>query len=93
MELVNRQDVLKAIDDVLMEDEQYKVWMKLSIKNIKPVDAIPVSFIQQRIYQLQDIADFALDSNGGYIESANSSLYELKLLLSRWKAEQSAKDK
>lgn len=57
------------------------------------VDAVPVQFIQQRIDQLQDIADFALDSNGGYIESANSSLYELKLLLSRWKAEQSAKDK
>ena len=63
------------------------------IEKAPTVDAIPVDFIQQRIDQLQDVADFALESNGGYIESANSSLYELKLLLSRWKAEQSAKDK
>lgn len=52
------------------------------------VDAVPVSFIQQRIDYLQDVADYALESNGGYIESANSSLYELKLILSMWKKEQ-----
>lgn len=42
MRLIDIQDAFKAIDDVLMEDEQYKVWLKLSIKNIKPVDAEPV---------------------------------------------------
>lgn len=41
MDLIDRQDAIKAINDVLMEDEQYKVWLKLNIKNIKPVDAIP----------------------------------------------------
>lgn len=42
MELINKQDAIKAIDDVLMEDEQYKVWLKLGINNLKPVDAQPV---------------------------------------------------
>lgn len=73
--------------------EAFDMIQGVCIKHAPTVDAVPVSYIQQRIDHLQDIADFALDSNGGYIESANSSLYELKLLLSRWKAEQSAKDK
>lgn len=42
MELINKQDAIKAIDDVPMEDEQYKVWLRLGIGNLKPVDAIPV---------------------------------------------------
>lgn len=42
MELIDKQDAIKAIDDVLMEDEQYKVWLKLGINNLKPVDAQPV---------------------------------------------------
>ena len=42
MELIDRQEAIKAIDDVLMEDEQYKVWFKLGINNLKPVDAEPV---------------------------------------------------
>ena len=62
---------------------------RMAVMSAPTVDAVPVSYIQQRIDHLQDIADFALDSNGGYIESANSSLYELKLILSMWKKEQS----
>jgi len=42
MELIDRQEAIKAIDDVLMEDDRYKVWLKLSIINLKPVDAEPV---------------------------------------------------
>lgn len=33
-DLISRQAALDAIDEVLMEDEQYKVWFKLSIKNL-----------------------------------------------------------
>ena len=49
MELIDRQDAITAIDDMLMEDEQYKVWLKLSIKNIKPVDAIPIEWIEKYV--------------------------------------------
>ena len=86
MELIDRDKVLKTIPSEEMV-------ARMAVMSAPTVDAVPVSYIQQRIDQLQDVADFALESNGGYNESANSSLYELKLLLSRWKAEQSAKDK
>ncbi len=42
MELIDRQEAIKAIDDVPMEDEQYKVWLKIGIYNLKSVDAEPV---------------------------------------------------
>ena len=42
MELIDKQDAIRVIDDMLMEDEQYKVWLKLGINNLKPVDAEPV---------------------------------------------------
>lgn len=45
MELIDRQEAIKAIDDVMMEDEQYKVWLKIGIYNLKPVDAIPIEWI------------------------------------------------
>ena len=86
MRLIDRDAVLKTIPN----EESVA---RMAVMSAQTVNAIPVDFIQQRIDHLQDVADFALESNGGYIESANSSLYELKLLLSRWKAEQSAKDK
>ena len=42
MELIDKQDAIRVIDDMLMEEEQYKVWLKLGINNLKPVDAQPV---------------------------------------------------
>ncbi len=31
---ISRQAAIDAIDGVLMEDEQYKVWLKIAIKNV-----------------------------------------------------------
>lgn len=42
MELIDRDEAIKAINDVLMEDDQYKVWLMLNIINLKTVDAEPV---------------------------------------------------
>ena len=57
MELIDRQDAITAIDHMLMEDERYKVWLKLSIKNIKPVDAVPIEVIERYREKLIRIRD------------------------------------
>ena len=49
MDLINRKDAIKAIDDVLIEDDRDKVWFKLSIKNLESVEAIPIEFIRKAI--------------------------------------------
>ena len=51
MDLIDRQEAIKAIDDVLMEDDRYKVWLKLGINNLKPVDAEPVRHGTWRHYE------------------------------------------
>lgn len=87
MELIYRDEAIKAIDDVLMEDEQYKVWLKLSIKNIKPVDAVPVSYIQDRIDHLQELKEYEAEANGGYTGQVHTEVYALRRLINYWKEE------
>lgn len=42
MELIYRDEAIKAINDVLTEDVRHRVWLKSRINNLKPVDAQPV---------------------------------------------------
>ena len=46
-DLIRRQDAINVIDDMFMEDERYKVWLKLDINNLPsaPMDAIPIEWI------------------------------------------------
>lgn len=52
------------------------------------VDAVPVSFIQQRIDELAELAEYELESSGGYTGKAHTQMYELRRLINYWKAEQ-----
>lgn len=89
MELIDKEQAYQVLSDYYHHavPSQHKA-LREALDRVPVVDAIPVHIIQDRIDQLQTVADYALESNGGYIESANSSLYELKLLLSMWKKEQ-----
>ena len=86
MELIDRQDAITAIDDMLMEDEQYKVWLKLSIKNIKPVDAIPVEHVKKMIESVKSLpnADYSLKYFAVNVMDA---------LISGWRVEEKRNEK
>ena len=49
-DLIRRQDAINVIDDMFMEDERYKVWLKLDINNLPsaPMNAIPIEFIESK---------------------------------------------
>ena len=88
MELIDRQDAITAIDDMLMEDEQYKVWLKLSIKNIKPVDAVPIEWINQRVKGLKIQLINADEDDVDLIWHLRDEIQTLTELIDYWKEEQ-----
>lgn len=60
---------------------------------VPTVDAVPVSYIQQRIDRLKILAEYEAEANGGYVGKVHTEVYALRALINYWKAEQSAKDK
>jgi hypothetical protein len=46
-DLIKREDALQVINALLIEDESYKKWLRIDIKNIEPVEAIPIDWIRQ----------------------------------------------
>lgn len=51
------------------------------------VDAVPVSYIQQRIDRLRVLAEYEAEANGGYIGRSDMAKFELEELIKYWKAE------
>lgn len=52
------------------------------------VDAVPISYIQQRIDRLRLLAEYEAEANGGYTGKAHTQMYELRRLINQWKGEQ-----
>lgn len=52
------------------------------------VNAIPVSYIQQRIDSLQELKQYEFESSGGYTGRVHTEVYTLRRLINQWKAEQ-----
>lgn len=63
------------------------------IDNAPTVNAVPVSYIQQRIDRLKILAEYEAEANGGYVGKVHTEVYALRALINYWKGEQSAKDK
>ena len=78
MDLIDRQEAIKAIDDVLMEDDRYKVWLKLGINNLKPVDAIPIEWISNKAKAYEQSDNLLLQEGA----------FPLNILIDTWKEEQ-----
>ena len=55
-----------------------------AIDDAPTVDAVPVSFIQKRMDELKDIADYEFIENGGYVGSMSYQVHELEQLLKAW---------
>lgn len=69
---------------------RYKIYEEAS-REVPTVNAIPVQFIQDRIDSLQELAEYELESNGGYVGKVHTEVYALRALINYWKAERSAK--
>jgi len=54
------------------------------LKNESAVNAIPISFIQDRINSLQELAEYEFEANGGYIGQVSFEKNALKDLLEEW---------
>jgi len=73
--------------------EAFDMIQSVCIKHAPTVDAVPVSYIQDRIYSLQSLAEYEMEANGGYVGKVHTEVYALRALINYWKGEQSAKDK
>lgn len=84
MELINRQDAIKALRDTFLGDTyEIDVVACGTIESLPTVNAIPVSFIRKRIEFLHELGEYEFETNGAYgIESACE--YELKKILEEW---------
>ena len=54
------------------------------------VDAVPVSYIQQRIDHLHELAEYEFEYNGGYIGATHIAWHELEKILIEWEEERDA---
>lgn len=61
------------------------------LKNESAVNAIPISFIQERINSLQELAEYEFEANGGYIGKVCFEKDALKNLLEEWEKENANK--
>ena len=86
MELIDRDKLLKTIPSEEMV-------ARMAVMSAPTVDAVPVSYIQQRIDRLRLLAEYEMEANGGYVGKVHTEVYALRALINYWKGEQSAKDK
>ena len=82
----NEANVFKEPNDVALWGavlQEVGAFIGLMI-NAPTVDAIPVSFINEQIENLQGIADYEFIESGGYIGTCNHELGALQDLLKHW---------
>ena len=84
MNLINRDKVLKTIPSEEMV-------ARMAVMSAPVVDAVPVSYIQQRIDRLRLLAEYEAEANGGYIGRSSMALFELEELIKYWKKEREQK--
>ena len=57
---------------------------KEEIDQMPTVVAVPISFIEKRIEQLKNQADYEFEENGGYAGGSQYRQWELECLLDAW---------
>lgn len=62
------------------------------LMSMPTVDAVPVSYIQQRIDRLRLLAEYEFEANGGYVGKVHTEVYALRALINYWKAERNKHD-
>lgn len=92
MELIDRDIFVKQLEDYIEHTESFDFQMAVigvvnDLKKQPIVDAIPVSYIQQRIDRLRLLAEYEAEANGGYIGRSSMALFELEELIEYWKKE------
>ena len=85
MNLIDRDKVLKLIPSE-------EIGSRIAVANAPVVDAVPVSYIQQRIDRLRLLAEYEAEANGGYIGRSSMALFELEELIEYWKKEREQND-
>lgn len=94
--LIDADEMLKRLESWNTDDEMDKALYNFTLSRIieqPTMDAVPVQFIQDRIYSLQSLAEYEMEANGGYVGKVHTEVYALRALINYWKGEQSAKDK
>jgi hypothetical protein len=85
-------DLRKKQTWVVKRDDKYNQGytydqVHFAIDEQPTVDAVPVSYIQQRIDRLKILAEYEAEANGGYIGRSYMAKFELEELIKYWKAE------
>ena len=83
MELIDREKLLKTIPSEEMV-------ARMAVMSAPTVDAVPVSYIQDRIDQLHKLAEYEFEYNGGYVGATHIAWHELEKILIEWKEERDA---
>lgn len=100
--LIDADDMIKSLMDMTFYDEEGHIIddyedrlaiVKSFVDPVQTVDAVPVSYIQQRIDRLRLLAEYEMEANGGYVGKVHTEVYALRALINYWKGDQSAKDK
>ena len=60
------------------------------VQRLPAVDAVPVSYIQQRIDHLHELAEYEFEYNGGYVGATHIAWHELEKILIEWEEERDA---
>ena len=85
MNLIDRDAVLKTIPNE-------ETVARMAVMSAPPVDAVPVSYIQQRIDRLRLLAEYEFEANGGYMGRSYVAKFELEELIKYWKVEREQND-
>lgn len=100
--LINADDMIKSLMDMTFYDEEGHMIddyedrlaiVKSYVDPVPTVEAVPVSYIQQRIDRLRLLAEYEAEANGGYIGRSYMAKFELEELINYWKAEREQDEK
>ena len=85
MILIDREKLLKTIPNE-------ETVARMAVMSAPTVEAVPVSYIQQRIDRLRLLAEYEAEANGGYIGRSYMAKFELEELIKYWKKEREQND-
>ena len=90
MELIDKETAYKELSEYYHHNEFIQhLALSEALGRVPVVDAVPVSYIQQRIDRLRVLAEYEAEANGGYIGQVHTEVYALRRLINYWKGEQS----
>ena len=79
MNLIDRDKLLKTIPSE-------ETVARMAVMSAPTVDAVPVSYIQDRIDSLQELKQYEMEASG-FIGQIHTEVYALRRLINYWKEE------